>query len=45
MEEDPRNKTLKCKFDLISQVVIIMHIPWYDLVNSTWLMELILECP
>ena len=34
MEEDPRKKTLKCKFDLISWIVIIMHIPRFDLVNS-----------
>ena len=34
MEEEPRKKTLKCKFDLISWVVIIMHIPRFDLVNS-----------
>ena len=33
-EEDPRNKTLKCKFDLISWVVIIMHVSRFDLVNS-----------
>ena len=26
MEEDPREKTLNCKFDLYSWVVIIMHI-------------------
>ena len=35
IEEDPRKKTLKCKFDLISWVVIIIHIPRFDLVNST----------
>ena len=34
MEEDPRKKTLKCKFVLISWVVIIMHVPMFDLVNS-----------
>ena len=34
MEEDSRKKTLKCKFDLISWVVIIMHVPWFNLVNS-----------
>ena len=34
MEEDPRNKTLKCKCDLISCVVIIMHVSRFDLVNS-----------
>ena len=34
MEEDPRKKTLKCKFDLISWVVIIMHVPRFELVNS-----------
>ena len=34
MEEDPRKKTLKCKCDLISWVVIIMHVPKFDLVNS-----------
>ena len=45
MEEDPRKKTLKCKFDLFTWVVIIMHVPRFDLVNSIWLMELILECP
>ena len=33
MEEEPRKKTLKCKFDLFSWVVIIMHIPRFDLVN------------
>ena len=27
MEEDPRKKTLKCKFDLFSWVVIIIHVP------------------
>ena len=27
MEEDPKKKTLICKFDFISWVVIIMHIP------------------
>ena len=26
MEEDPRKKALKCKFDLISWVIIIMHV-------------------
>ena len=45
MEEHLRKKTLKCKFDLISWVVIIMHIPRFDLVNSILAMELILECP
>ena len=34
MEEDPRKKTLKCKFNLISWVVIIRHVPRVDLVNS-----------
>ena len=34
MEEDPKKKTLICKFDLISWVVIIMHVPRFDLVNS-----------
>ena len=34
MEEDPRKKTLKCKFDLISWVVIIIHVPRFDLFNS-----------
>ena len=34
MEEDPRMKTLKYKFDLISWVVIIMHIPKFNRVNS-----------
>ena len=34
MEEDPRKKTLKCKFDLISWVVIVMHVPRFDLVIS-----------
>ena len=34
MEEEPRKKTLKCKFDLFSWVVIIMHVPRFDLVNS-----------
>ena len=34
MEEDPRKKTLKCKFDLISWVVIIIHVLGFDLVNS-----------
>ena len=34
MEEDSRKETLKCKFDLISWVVIIMHVPRFDLVNS-----------
>ena len=34
MEEDPRMKTLKCKFDLISWVVIIMHITRFNLINS-----------
>ena len=46
MEEEPRKKTLKCKCDLFSWVVIIMHVPRFDLVNIPfWLMELILECP
>ena len=35
MEEDPRKKTMKYKFDLISWVVIIMHVPRFDVVNST----------
>ena len=34
MEEDPRMETLKCKFDLFSWVVIIMHVPRFDLINS-----------
>ena len=34
MEEELRKKTLKFKFDLISWVVIIMHVPRFDLVNS-----------
>ena len=34
MEEDLRKKTLKCKCDLISWVIIIMHVPRFDLVNS-----------
>ena len=34
MEEDLRKKTLKCKFDLFSRVVIIKHVPGFDLVNS-----------
>ena len=34
MEKDPRKKTLKCKFDLISWVVVIMHVPRFELVNS-----------
>ena len=34
MEEDPIKKTLKCKFDLFSWVVIIMHVHRFDLVNS-----------
>ena len=34
MEEEPRKKTLKCKFDLFSWVVIIMLVPRFDLVNS-----------
>ena len=34
IEEEPRKKTLKCKFDLFSWVVIIKHIPKFDLVNS-----------
>ena len=34
MEEDRRKNTLKCKFDLISWVVIIMHVPRFNLVNS-----------
>ena len=34
MEEEPRKKALKCKFDLILWVVIIIHVPRFDLVNS-----------
>ena len=34
LEEEPRKKTFKCKFDLFLWVVIIMHIPRFDLVNS-----------
>ena len=33
MDEEPRKKTLKCQFDLFSWVVIIMHVPRFDLVN------------
>ena len=43
MEEDPRRNTLKCKFDLFSWVVIIIHVPRFDLVNS--ILAMILECP
>ena len=32
--EEPRKKTLKCKFDLFSWIVIIIHVPRFDLVNS-----------
>ena len=34
MKEEPRKKTLKCKFNLFSRVVIIMHAPRFDLVNA-----------
>ena len=34
MEEDLRKNTLKCKCDLFSWVVIIMHVPRFYLVNS-----------
>ena len=34
MKEDLTRKTLKCKIVLFSWVVIIMHIPRFDLVNS-----------
>ena len=34
MEEEPRKKTLKCKFNLFSWVVIIMDAPRFDLVNA-----------
>ena len=34
MEVEQRKMTLKCKFDLFSWVIIIMHIPRFDLVNS-----------
>ena len=34
MKEELRKKTLKCKFDLFSWVVIIMHLPRFELVNS-----------
>ena len=34
MEEDLRKKTLKCKFNLVSWVVIIIHVARFDLVNS-----------
>ena len=34
MEEDIRKKTLKYKFDFFSWVVIIMHVPRFDLFNS-----------
>ena len=34
MKEEPGKKTLKCEFDLFSWVVIIMHVPRFDLVNS-----------
>ena len=30
MKEEPRKKSLNCKFDLFSWVVIIMHIPRFD---------------
>ena len=30
IEEDPRKKTLKCNFDLVSWVVIIMHVLRFD---------------
>ena len=33
MEKEPRKKTLKCKCDLFSLIVIIMHVPRFDLVN------------
>ena len=32
--EGVKKKILKCKFDLVSWVVIIIHIPRCDLVNS-----------
>ena len=34
MEKDPRKNIFKCKFDLISWVIIIMHVSRFDLVNS-----------
>ena len=34
MEEELRKKTLKCKFDLFSRVIIIMHVPRFNLVKS-----------
>ena len=34
MEEDSRKNTLKCKFYLFSWVLIIKHIPKFDLVDS-----------
>ena len=34
MEKELRKKTLKFKFDLFSWVVIIMHVPRFNLVNS-----------
>ena len=34
MKEDLRKNTFKCKCDLISWVVIIMHFLRFDLVNS-----------
>ena len=34
MDEYPRKKTLKCKFDLFSLVVIIIHVLRFYLVNS-----------
>ena len=36
IEEELRKKTLKCKFDLFSWVVIIMHVLRFDLVNSVF---------
>ena len=45
MEEEPRKKTLKCKFDLFSRVVIIKHFPRCDLVNFFFPQGLISESP
>ena len=42
-QEDPRKKTLKCKFHLFSWVVVIMHVPRFDLVNS--ILAYGIECP
>ena len=34
MEEETRKNTLKCKCNLFSWVVIIMHVPRFNLFNS-----------